>query len=358
MEIGVPNACNRCHKDKDAAWSVSYTKKWYGEKRLYNFGPTFAAARRGEVEAEPALVRIVTDHLSPLLVRATALSLLSNYPMEQVLPTYKKALQSDEAIIRRAALLYLPQISPDELVQLVSPFLEDPAKGVRIEAARALTALPAEQLPDRIDKQYKKALAEFRSTALYSADFAASRLNLGTLDMHEGKVNEAEEQFKKALAIDRDFHSARANLAVLYSRRGENNLAEQQLRAALARNPELPEINYSLGLLLSEEKKYKEAAEHLARAAVGMPANARVHYNLGQLLAFLGRDAEAEQALRKAVRLAPDTLQYMASLARFYLQRHRLHDAAELAGKMGAVAPGNPLGQQLLDYIKRQEDGR
>ena len=353
VETGVPNGCNRCHKDKDAAWSLSYTKKWYGEKQPYHFGPTFSAARKGGSEAKADLVRIATDHLTPVLVRATALALLGNYPPEQALPTFRKALQSDEAVIRRTALVYMPRITADKLINLVAPFLEDPVKGVRIEAARSLTALPVDQLPDRIGKQYRKALAEFRGTALYSADFAASRLNLGTLAMHEGNIGEAEEEFKRAVAIDPDFVSARSNLAVLYSRQGKNDLAEQQLRAALDRNPDLGDINYSLGLLLSEEKKYDEAAGHLTKAAAVLPTNARVHYNLGQLLVFLGRDAEAEQALKQAVQFAPDNITFMASLARFYLQHKRFQKAAELAGKMREISPNNPLYFQLLDFIEK-----
>ena len=355
MEINVPNACNRCHADKDAAWSASYTKKWYGEKRNYNFGPTFAGGRKAEPGAEPKLNSIAADHLSPVLVRATALSLLGRYRAEDVLPAFRKALQYEEAILRRAALVYLPRIAPDELVKLASPYLQDPVKGVRIEAARALTALPADMIPERYEKQYTRALAEFRQTALYSADFAASRLNLGALAMHEGKIDEAEEQFKQAVAIDPDFMSARSNLAVLYSRQGKNDLAEQQLREALARNPNLGNINYSLGLLLSEEKRYTEAVDHLARAAAAMPINARVHYNLGQLLVFLGRAGEAEQALQQAVQLDPENIQYMVPLAQLYLQQRRLQEASNLAEKMRATNPDNPLGQQLLDFIQQQD---
>ena len=50
-EFGVPNACNRCHTDKDADWALQKTNEWYGEKMNR---PTrtrailVAKARRGE----------------------------------------------------------------------------------------------------------------------------------------------------------------------------------------------------------------------------------------------------------------------------------------------------------------------
>ena len=31
-ELGIPNACNRCHADKDADWSVGHATTWYGPR--------------------------------------------------------------------------------------------------------------------------------------------------------------------------------------------------------------------------------------------------------------------------------------------------------------------------------------
>ena len=33
VELGTPNACNRCHVDKSNEWSAEYTRKWYGIKQ-------------------------------------------------------------------------------------------------------------------------------------------------------------------------------------------------------------------------------------------------------------------------------------------------------------------------------------
>jgi len=259
------------------------------------------AGRKGEPEAKPILIKIVTDHLAPTLVRATALSLLSGYQGDAVIAAFSQGLTSDEALIRRTALLYLPQVSAAQLMKMAGPLLDDPVKAVRIEAARLFTQIPPEQLTERWQKSFNLALTEFKETALYSADFAASRLNLGAIAIFLGQPDQAEEHFKKSIAIDRDFYTARTNLAILYSREGKNDLAEEQLREALAVNPDLADVHYSLGLLLSEQKQYKEAVKHLQKAAAAMPDNARVHYNLAQLLLFLRQDKEAEQALRRTI---------------------------------------------------------
>lgn len=351
VNLGTPNSCNRCHIAQTNEWSAEYTKKWYGSKQKYHYGNIFNAGRRNDPQAKQELIQIVADTLSPILVRATALSLLGRYQGEDVVSVFRQSLESDETILRRTALMFLPSLVSEEQMEMAGPLLADPVKGVRIEAARALTRFPSEQLK-RWQKPFEQALNEFEEIALYSADFAASRLNLGALSSYKGEPEEAEKHFKKAVAIDRDFYAARTNLAVLYSRQGKNDLAEEQLRKTLSVNPDLPDVNYSLGLLLSEQKQYESAVKHLRQAAVGMPTNARVHYNLGQLLAFLRNDQEAETALLQTVAIDPGNMNYLQAIAQFYLARGKYPQARGVAEQMLSADPGNPLGRQLMHFIE------
>ncbi len=351
VKLGTPNACNRCHIDKSNEWSAEYTAKWYGIKQKFHFGTTFNAARNGDPEAVQNLLQILNDNLSPVFVRATALSLLGRYQGSDVTQAFQQALESDEAVLRRSGLSYLPGYIREQRVELVAPLLNDPVKGVRIEAAIALTVVPPNQLDERWHKSFDKALTEYKKTALYSADFAASRLNLGSLHSYLDQDDTAVEHFIKATEIDRDFYTARTNLAVLYSRQDKNDLAEQQLRKALKINPDLPDVRYSLGLLLSEQKQYEEAVKYLQEAAAGMVNNARAYYNLGQLLDFLRREKEAESALRKTIEIEPHNMNYLQAIARFYMARKKFSLAKSIAEQMIIVSPANPLGQQLLDFI-------
>jgi len=350
-DLGVPNACNRCHIDKTNEWSAEYTQKWYGSKKKYHYGSTFSNARAGEPLAREQLIHIVSDPLAATLVRATALSLLAAYPEKETIAIFRQFLESDVAILRRTALISLPYIPPEKLMRMTGPLLDDPVKGVRIEAARVWTRIPAAQLDKRWQESFTLALEEYKNTMFYSADFAASRFNLGTLAIYQGQLNEAEKHFKKALAIDRDFYTARMNLAVLYSGQGKNDLAEKQLRKALVLNPDLADVQYSLGLLLSEQKQYEEARRHLAKAAVGMPENARVHYNLGQLLIFLGQDKEAERALRQTIEIDPENMSYLQVVAQFYYARGQFVLARDIVKRMISVNPDHRMSQQLLQQI-------
>ena len=354
IRLGTPNACIRCHVDKTNNWAAEYTKKWYGIKEKYHYGTRLQNARDNTPQAKEALIQLVSDFLSPLLVRATALSLLGRYQGEDITALFKQTLLSEEAILRQTALLFLPYFPAKAQMQAIVPLLTDPVKAVRIEAARAMMRIPPDQLDKQWQQAFRQAITEFEELALYSADFAASRLNLGALYSYQGHPDKAELQLRKAVEINRDFHAARMNLAIMYSRQGKNDLAEEQLRQALTLNPDLPDVHYSLGLLLSEQKKYREAAQHLQKAAQGMEEDGRVHYNLGQLLDFLHQDREAEAALVRSVEIEPANMQYLQAMALFYLKRRAFARAQKIGEQMLIHAPDNPMGKEVLDIIKQQ----
>ncbi len=351
-KLDTPDACLRCHVDKNKKWSVDFTTKWYGEEDPAHYGTVLDAGRKRRHEAQNDLIKMIENPLYPVLVRATALELLGQYQGPETMAQFKKSLDSEEALMRLTALAFMPAPS-DQRVKLVGPLLADPVKGVRIEAARNLTLIPRSELDLNLQEQHDKALAEFQEVLEYSADFADSRMNLGALYIYRGELGMAEAAFKKAIAIDRDLYAAYRNLAVLYSQQQKFDLAEKTLRQALALDDTLYDIHYSLGLLLSEKRRYEEAVTHLEKAAAGLPDHARIHYNLGMLLEFMKQLPEAEKYLAKAVAIEPENMQYLTALARLYMAEQRFDQVAELAEKMMAADPGNPLGSQLLEYIKR-----
>lgn len=352
-DLQTPDACLRCHVNKKRQWSIDVTRKWYGEKRSRHYGSVLAAGRKHRPEAKAELLKMVRNQLYPLVVRATALELLGQYRGPEVVAQFQKSLASDEALMRQTALAAMPLLAPLQRVKLVAPLLTDPVKWVRIEAARNLTAIPQRELEPKLQKQQEKALTEFQATLEYSGDFADSRMNLGTLYIYREEFDLAEKSFKKAIAIDRNLYAAYRNLAVLYSRQRKFDQAETILRRALALDDNLYEIHYSLGLLLGQKKNYPEAIKQLKKAAAGWPDNARIHYNLGMLLAFMQQNSAAANSLAKALALEPENMQYLSALARLYLGEMDYDQAAALAKKMTAVDPANPVGRQLLEYIRK-----
>ena len=354
IKLGTPNACNRCHADKKNQWSDQYVTKWYGPGRRAHYGNTIAAGRRETAEAHPNLIKLAGDPLYPVIVRATAMSLLSSYPGDETNQVFELALADEEALIRRTAVDSINASDPKKLTVLLASMLYDPVKAVRIAAARRLAEIPSPQLDENQNEKFRVTLFEFQQAMEYSADFAFGRYNLGNLYASLKKPELAIQNYQAAIGIDGLFYPAKVNLATLYNQRGQNDKAEMLLRQVVSAEPDLYEVKYSLGLLLAEEKKYVEAARYLQEAAGGMPDRSRVHYNLGLLLDYLGRDLQAESALQRALELEPANVEYLQAIAQYYLKREMYQQAKRIAEQIISNHPSSQLGFQLLDLVNRK----
>jgi predicted CXXCH cytochrome family protein len=353
ITIGTPDACNRCHVDKTSQWSDKTITKWYGPGRRPHYGTVIDAGRKRRPEARKNLIRLTGDPLYPVIVRATAISLLTAYPGEDTSQAIKLALMDDEALIRRTAVESIAPTNQKETTELIAPLLYDPVKTVRIDSARRLAEDPAKSMDPDQEKVFKAVLEEFVASMEYSADFSFGRYNLGNLYVAMNQPEEAIRNYLAAIKIDSLFYPAKVNLAMFYNQKGENGKAEVLLREVIQEHPEMHEIAYSLGLLLAEMKKYDQAAIVLGKAAKGMPEHARVHYNLGLLLQHLKRDEKAEQALLKALEIDPNSMEYLYALADFYLKRAKFEKAKDMAQQMIVKHPNEPIGQELLGIIMR-----
>jgi len=353
IEMGVPNACNRCHVDKTNQWSDEYITRWYGPGRKAHYGTILAQGRERSADAHQDLLKLASDPLYPVIVRSTALSLLEAYPGAETNRAYEQALTDDEALIRRTAVDGLNGSDPKHQTGLLASMLYDPVKAVRIEAARRMTEVSDPALDSNQKKVFQASLEEYQESMQYSADFAFGRYNLANLYVALKQPQKAVENYQAAIKIDNLFYPAKVNLAMLYNQMGKNNEAETLLREVTTSHPESYEVQYSLGLLLAEEKKYAEAANYLKQAAEGMPERSRIHYNLGLLLQYLKQDSDAEEALLKARDLEPNNFDYLYALADFYLKRNKLQQAKSIAKEMVTRHPTQQIGHDILNFIEK-----
>ena len=356
MANKTPNACNECHKDKTIQWSVEYMTKWYGQTSKPHYGTAMAAARESKPDTVDILVKTAGDVLLPVIVRATAVSMLISYPEEKSIMALERALADDESIIRHAAIRTLNRFNLDEAqrIRLAVPLLYDPVKAVRMEAAMCLSLLQKENLKDNERKLFKIALEEYKAAMAYTGDFPQSQFNLGLLYANLGDLTKAEAHYKKSIHIDDVFYPAKVNLAMLYNQKGLNDQAEELLKQAYEIRPDMVDLAYSIGLLLVEKKKMSEATHYLKIAADGMPERARVHYNLGLLLQSQNQLKEAETYLFQALKIEPDNMDYLYAMADHYLKRNMLTKAEVIAKQMIAIHPDERLGHDLLEFINRK----
>lgn len=353
--LGVPNACNRCHADKSSKWAQEQMVKWYGQKVKPHYGTILDAGRRALPEARDNLIKLSRDRLFPTIMRATALSLLRAYSGKEVNDAIESALADEEALLRHSAVLQTTGMAAARRAKLLAPLLYDPVKAVRIESARSLAAISGELITSEQRAKLDTVVGEYKQAMAYTADFAASRHNLGNLYMDTGQLEAAEKQYLAAIGIDDQFYPAKVNLAMLYDRQGKKDQAERLLREVVSEHPGMHEAQYSLGLLLAERKKYDEASLYLSMAARGIPDRPRVHYNLGLLMDYLGKDVEAEAALTRAVEIDPDSIDFLNALAQYYLKHSRYDMAEPIARQLAEKYPSQGLGARMLDFVAKRK---
>jgi len=356
LKTDSPNSCSAqgCHDNKPVSWSAEYYTKWYGEQQKPHYGEVFAEARKRNPASAKELIRLVHDGLLPVIVRATALSLLSGYPDDESMAAFKRALQSPEGLLRYTAIRSMSAVDQKTLLSLIAPKLYDELKAVRIEAAVRLSAIPESSLRRDDRDAFKEALAEYRQAMLYNADFAPQRYNLGNLAISQGDSDTGIALFEQALQIDELFYPAKVNLAMELNRQGDNDRAAKLLREAFSQNPHEYEIGYSLGLLLAEMNDFAAAARYLGEAADGMPWHSRARYNQALALLKMKRWGEGAAALQKAIMAEPANEEYFVTLANLYLRSGQVEQARQLADWVLGLVPQHKSAAELLKAVSEE----
>ena len=308
--------------------------------------------RAGDPATSAELVRLSDDTLQPPIVRATALELLARSGRPEAVEPLRRALVSDEALLRNTATTEVPIATPADL-QAVFPLLSDPVRAVRMAAVSRVAGAPRELLEPYQRDALARGIEEYRTSMAHSLDFAASGMNLGNLETALGNPDRAEAYYRTALAVDDLFFPAKVNLAVLLSAQSRTVEAETLLREVVQQYPDNADAAYSLGLLLVEMGRIDEALTWLEQAAEALPDNARVRYNLGLLLQQSGRIEEAERSLRRALELQPAELDYLHAYADHLMRTGRRDEALAVADRIVTLHPEAPVGHQLKEILSR-----
>jgi len=195
-----PNACNNCHKHKDATWASDAIKKWFGKIPVgkQDFSHSIDALRKNSQNAPKELYNILMSD-APDIAKATAVSYLGNYPSQQTYMTVLQMLRNSDVDIRRTALQALESFPVQLRVDETFNMLEDEHLTVRMEAARQLASYPMNSLDDQRKTVLKKSLEEYERILNFSADRPESQLSLAMLYRAYKELPKAEKAYKEAL---------------------------------------------------------------------------------------------------------------------------------------------------------------
>ncbi|MEE9608831.1 MAG: tetratricopeptide repeat protein, partial [Myxococcota bacterium] len=356
--LGTPNACDGCHADRSGGWAAVTVSEWRGGRApAPHFAEVLHAGRRGLPGANAALVSLGENPEVPAIVRATALALLAPPMTSAALDALRSALRDSDPLVRLAAVEAVEALPLEARAQWLPPLLGDPLRGVRIAAARALAALPAERLEPGDARALAAALAEYRDAQRTNADGPEAHLSLGALHTAQGDLDAARAAYEQALRLDPSFLPSYVNLADLHRMAGRDELAEQLLWRALdVGGPETPDVHHAFGLLRVRQERFDEALELLRLAAEGNPRRARYAYVYGVALHSQGRTQQALEVLERAHARRPGDPELLLGLATIRRDAGDRAGALRHARALLELAPEDPAARALVGELDPREE--
>lgn len=341
LELGIPNACNRCHTEKPVAWAVEKSEAWYGAKldsRQRARARAVAAAQAGTPGAEVALIALLKDEEIPAW-RATLLSLAAPpaEPSPAVLAVATAGLTSKAPLERAAAVRALGGHPPSH--ERLRPLLRDPVRLVRLDAEWALSAELAAGSPERAELDAYFALA---------LDQPGGRLRLGQDLANRGQLAAAEREMRRAVEWDPYSPGIRDALGFVLNAQGKTGEAAAAFFRGAQLAPEDAPAAMRAALAYAEAGRPAEAETALRMAVERDPRFDRAWYNLGLLLAQADRLPEAADALRKAEEVVPGVADYPYALATVLLRSGDRTGAVAAARRVLAITPAHTGAQELL----------
>jgi predicted CXXCH cytochrome family protein len=231
---GIPNACNLCHKDRDANWSMKQMGAWYGDRsgqKLIRRADTFALAGKGDPRAIAGLLAILAEPAEGPLVRANAVGHLSQFSNDPtVFSALEKALSDGEPVVRAVAALRIQPgpIDKDAAMKALARSLGDSETTVRVSAAATLVALGVRELPGEDGQRFERAKELFRARAEANSDDAEQEIGAGRFYYLIGDIPRAISAFRTSLRIDPE-SPAHYMLAAAYIQKGDVEKAREVL---------------------------------------------------------------------------------------------------------------------------------
>ena len=296
-QLGIPNACNRCHSGQSVDWALAAVEKWHGAKmnrHTRERAQWIAAARAGEDSARDHLLSMLNGNEAPYW-QTVAISLLDRWAGElRVTEALLNELKNPHPLVREKAVRALdPLVEAQraDVIEQTTKLLNDPSRCVRVGAAWTLRATVNPQ---------SKAGRELQQMLDLAADQPGGQLQAGAYCLARHQLTAALDHFQKALAWDTNSAPIYHELAMALSLLGRGEEARQALQSACRLQPGEAQYQFELGLACAELGELGNTIEALQRAIVLNPRHAGAWYNLGLAQSQQNNDSEALTSLVRA----------------------------------------------------------
>ena len=355
VTLGVPNACNQCHKDRSPQWARARIHEWAPQAApgFQSFAEALNGGAHSAAGAADALRSVVADSRQSAIARASAVALLERYPGPLTSDLLHGALRDPEPLVRAAAVDALAGESPAERLRWLLPMVGDAVRSVRIDAAQSLAGVPLNTADAAQRVNFATATAEYIAAQEFNSDRPEAHSNLGTYYARFGQHDKAISEFSRALVIDPSFVPAAVNLADLYRAGGEEARAEATLRAALKASAGDATVHYALGLSLARTRRLADALVELQSAARIAPGEPRYAYVYGVALHSAGKQEEGIRVLAAAHQRFTGDVELLQALATMERDRGNRTAARDYARQLTELTPDDQQAQALLRELSQ-----
>ena len=367
---GIPNACNRCHADRNVDWALQAVETWYGarmERPTRARARIIAEARAGQRSALEPLQRLLREEKIPLW-RAAAADLLKPWAGESaVAAALLEKTRDSEPLVRAAAARALEgAVSTGEIksmsmsmnkltsgedvaegqkgdgVAVLGRLLDDPVRAVRVEAAWSLRSTLA---TNSIAGQ------DLLRSLTNNLDQPSGSLQMGVFLFDRGENDNALPYFRRAVSWDPNSAPLHQALAVSLSLQDNKDEVIKELETACRLAPKESEYPFKLGLALNEAGKLTESIRALEKAVELEPRFAQAWYNLGLAASAAGNPDRAIEALARAESIDAAAAQIPYARATVLARVGRTEEARLAAGRALEIRPGFPEAAALLQSL-------
>jgi tetratricopeptide (TPR) repeat protein len=355
-----PNACNLCHKDKDAAWADKWVRQWrkrdYQAPILHRAG-LIDAARKRDWKRLPEMLAYLESKDRDEIYATSLIRLLRYCEDPRKWPVIIKAMKDPSTLVRGAAAESLADVPSPQTTRALLEATGDGYRLVRIRAAMALAGYPAYLLKDEDRSKFTKATEEYFVSILSRPDQWSSHYNLGNYFLQRDDLPLALGAYETAEKLEPRAILPYVNASIVYARMGDKGKAEHSLNKALKINPKSAVANFNMGLLRAEQNDLPKAEQYLKEALKEDPTLAVAAYNLC-VITSKDRINEAVTWCRKAAELRPQDPKYAYTLAFYLNQKGDRDEAIRMLKAILEKYPGYKDAEMLLGEISKKEKRR
>ena len=345
-QFGIPNACNRCHQDKDADWALAAVEKTHGDKmnrRTRTRAQTFAKAKQGDASARDELLAILDSDEIPHW-KSSAILLLERWINEPMVSNAVAPFLEHADPLVRASAARVIEGTPVAVRDALKSLLDDPVRSVRTAAAWTLR--------EHLDLE-SVAGQDLLNMMNMSADQPSGQMQLGQFSFARGNLPDAVKHMETAIRWDPNSPPFHHDLAMMYSMAGNTAQAIEKLQDAIKLAPNEADYHYKLGLAFSEAHDIPKATAALEAAVKANPRFARAWYNLGLARNSLGKTGEAIDALVKGEQADPTDAGIPYARATILARLGRKDEAIAATQRALQIRPDDPEARQLMGMLMR-----